>query len=153
MTSHGDHALDVIVAERACERLLYEYARCIDRGDAADVAELFTDDAVWLADDIDMRGREAIRKAFSGRQSVTRRQSRHVITNVLVDLTSNDEAQGVAYLVNYRHDSATGTAEHPAPADHPKLVGEYHLEFRHVDGAWRIASLRFDVAFLRSRPG
>ena len=58
MTSHGDHALDVIVAGRACERLLYEYARCIDRGDAADVAELFTDDAVWLADDIDMRGRK-----------------------------------------------------------------------------------------------
>src|SRR4029450_9791894 len=103
MTSHGDHALDVIVAERACERLLYEYARCIDRGDAADVAELFTDDAVWLGDDIDMRGREAIRKAFNGRQSVTRRQSRHVITNVLVDLTSSDEAQAVAYLVNYRH--------------------------------------------------
>jgi hypothetical protein len=103
MTSHGDHALDVIVAERACERLLYEYARCIDGGDAADVAELFTDDAVWLADDIDMRGREAIRKAFNGRQSVTRRQSRHVRP--------------------------------------------------FADGAWRIATLRFDVAFLRSRPG
>ena len=58
---------------------------------------------------------------------------------------------GIAYLINYRHDSSSGQAEHPAPADHPKFVGEYHLTFRKVDGEWKIATLRFDLAFLRRR--
>lgn len=152
MENYGEHVLGVIVAERACERLLYEYARRVDRGEAADIADLFTHDGVWFgADGTGMHGRDAIREAFTQRQSLTRRQSRHVITNVLVDVRSDDEAEAVAYLVNYRHDSTTGTAEHPAPSDHPKFVGEYHLVFRHVDGEWRIASLRFDLAFLRTR--
>jgi SnoaL-like domain len=99
---------------------------------------------VWTAET------PSVRRSRDGK-SVTRRQSRHVITNVLVDVGSDDEAEAVAYLVNYRHDSTTETAEQPAPADHPKFVGEYHLVFRHVDGQWRIASLRFDLAFLRTR--
>jgi hypothetical protein len=72
-----------------------------------------------------------------------------VITNVLIAVTSPTDATGIAYLINFRHDSPTGVAEQPAPADHPKFVGEYHLTFRVDDGAWKIATLRFDLAFLR----
>jgi hypothetical protein len=35
----------------------------------------------------------------------------------------------VAYLVNDRHDSTTGTAEHPAPADRPKLVDRQKIDY------------------------
>ncbi|MET0146480.1 MAG: nuclear transport factor 2 family protein [Ilumatobacteraceae bacterium] len=141
-----------LVAERSCERLMYTYAQLVDFGGAAGIADLFTTDGVWLgADGGAMRGQAAIREAFSRRQGLTRRQSRHVITNVLVDVRSPDEAEGIAYLINYRHDSQSGVAEHPAPADAPKFVGEYHLSFRKDAAGWRIATLRFDLAFLRSR--
>jgi uncharacterized protein (TIGR02246 family) len=146
------HEIDRLVAERACERLLNEYARRVDSGTASAVADLFTDDGVWLgADGGGMHGRDEIREVFSRRQALTRRQSRHVITNVLVEVVSPTDATGTAYLINYRHDSSSGQAEHPAPADHPKFVGEYHLTFRKVDGEWKIATLRFDLAFLRRR--
>ena len=57
------------------------------------------------------------------------------------------------YLVNFRHDSRTGVAEKPAPADVPKYVGEYHLTFRRVDGTWLFHTLELDLAFIRdSRP-
>ncbi|MCU1343934.1 MAG: nuclear transport factor 2 family protein, partial [Acidimicrobiia bacterium] len=85
------------------------------------------------------------------REKLTRRQSRHVMTNVLVDVKSPDEAGGIAYLINYRHDSTQEEAEHPAPANHPKFMGEYHLAFRRVEAQWLIASLRFNLAFLRRR--
>jgi uncharacterized protein (TIGR02246 family) len=148
---------DRLADERACERLMYEYARVVDSGQASKMAELFTEDGTWTAGDGRvLEGREQIRAAFTARQHLARRQSRHVITNLIVDVHSENEASGICYLVNFRHDSATGTAEKPAPAAAPKFVGDYHLTFRRDAGNWRIASLRFDLAFLRrsgSGPG
>jgi uncharacterized protein (TIGR02246 family) len=148
---------DRLLAERACERLMYEYARLVDTGQASRMEELFTEDGTWTgADGMVLDGRRQIGAAFTARQSLARRQSRHVITNVLVDVHGEGEASGVCYLINYRHDSATGTAEKPAPAGAPKFVGDYHLTFRLVEGDWRIASLRFDLVFRRPpgpRPG
>jgi uncharacterized protein (TIGR02246 family) len=142
--------IDQLLAARACERIMLEYARAVDSGRASGIADLFTDDGEWIgADGRGMRGRQEILRAFTAREGLTRRQSRHVITNVLVDVEGPDTARGVAYLINYRHD-ATGTeAAHPAPADHPKFVGDYHLTFRRVGGRWYLETLRFDLAFLR----
>jgi hypothetical protein len=144
--------LQRIISEHACERLLYEYARLVDSGRASGIPDLFTDDGVWTgADGRSMDGRADMVAAFSGREALARRQSRHVITNVIVDVSDDDEATGIAYLINYRHDAADGIAENPSPAGHPKFVGDYHLRFRRVEGTWRIASLQFDLAFLRRR--
>jgi uncharacterized protein (TIGR02246 family) len=143
--------LELMWAERACERLVYRYAWLVDSGEAAGIADLFTEDGVWKAGDGEpMRGREGIRAGFTARQAITRRQSRHVMTNVLIDV-DGDTATGRVYLVNYRHDSKTGVAERPAPSDAPKFVGEYDLTFRRVDGEWLIDTLDLDLAFLRRR--
>ena len=58
-----------------------------------------------------------------GRAELTRQLE---LAGVDVD---GDEATGVAYLVNYRHDSESGVAESPAPADVPKYVVEYRDRF------------------------
>lgn len=144
--------LELVLAERACERLVLRYARLVDSGHASEIADLFTDDGEWIgADGRGMHGKEAIRAAFTSRQGLTRRQSRHVMTNVLIEVEGSDVATAVVYLINFRHDSGDGVAAHPAPADHPKFVGDYHLTFRRVAGEWLIATLRFDLAFLRTR--
>lgn len=141
-----------MLAERECERLVYRYAWLVDSGEAARVADLFTDDGVWAAGEGEpMRGRDGIRAGFTARQAITRRQSRHVMTNVLIDVTGPDTASGRVYLVNYRHDSPSGVAERPAPSDAPKFVGEYNLTFRRVEGQWLFATLDLDLAFLRRR--
>jgi ketosteroid isomerase-like protein len=150
MASMIEDDISRLLAERACERLVYRYARFVDSGEAARVADLFTDDGVWIgADGRSMNGQDEIRAAFAGRQGLTRRLSRHVMTNVLIDVLNESEASGTAYLINYRHDGSGGTVEKPAPARHPKFVGDYHFGFRGVENEWRIASLRFDLVFLR----
>ena len=147
-----DGELGRIVAERACERLVSDYAWFVDSGAAGRVADLFTEDGEWVgADGRGMHGNQEIRDAFTGRQAITRRQSRHVITNVRIDLDGSDRAVGTAYLVNYRHDAQGDTAAKPAPGDHPKFVGDYHFTFRRTAAGWRIETLRFDLAFLRTR--
>ena len=95
-----------------------------------------------------MVGQDQIRAGFSARQEVTRRQSRHLCTNVLVRV-QGDEATSLCYLLNFRHDSRTGVAESPAPAGLPKYVGEYHDRFVRTPMGWRFASRRCELAFLR----
>jgi hypothetical protein len=148
----GLDPLETMFAERACEKLMYRYAQAVDFGEASRIADLFTEEGVWLgADGRGMNGRGEIFAAMSRRQELKRRQSRHVMTNVLVDIESATRGNGVAYLMNYRHDSDTGVAEKPAPAAPPKFVGEYHLSFACVDQQWLIEHLRFDLVFLRQR--
>jgi uncharacterized protein (TIGR02246 family) len=147
----ANDAIHRLLDERACERLVIDYTHFVDLGEAARIADLFTDDGVWEADGVRMDGRDAIRAGFGARQRVTRRTSRHVCTNLAVTLTGPDEATGLSYLVNYRHDSKTGTAELPAPVGHPKFVGEYHDRFVRTADGWRIAHRRCTLSFVRAR--
>jgi hypothetical protein len=102
-----------------------------------------------------MQGRDTIASVFAGRQGLTRRTSRHVCTNVLVDVAADgNTATASTYLMNYRHDGADGQAANPAPANHPKFVGTYYDRFERTPEGWLIAERRFEMAFLRksSRP-
>jgi uncharacterized protein (TIGR02246 family) len=151
MTGLGEQVRQ-LVDERDCQRLVHEYAWLVDSGAASGVADLFTEDGVWTgADGRGMDGRDEIRAGFARREGLARRQSRHVMTNVRVDPVGADHAVGTAYLINYRHDSTTDVAARPAPADHPKFVGDYHFTFRRTPAGWRMESLRFEIAFLRER--
>ncbi len=134
--------------ERACERLITRYTHLVDFGEAPAIADLFTADGVWRTDEFAMRGRDEIRAGFERRQGVTRRLSRHVCTNMLIDV-DGDTATGLCYLVNYRHDSGTGEAERPSPADVPKFVGEYRDRFVRTPDGWRFAERYCEMAFVR----
>jgi hypothetical protein len=140
-----------ILAERECARLITEYARRVDFGEASGIADLFTLDGVWESEGLRMEGQEAIRAGFARREGVTRRVSRHVCTNVAIDMLSDDEAHGRCYLINYRYDRREGDDPAlPAPAGLPKFVGEYHDRFVRTVAGWRFAHRRCTVAFVRS---
>jgi hypothetical protein len=143
--------LERLVAERACERLIVEYCRRVDFGQAAGIADLFCEDATWEGVDLLLTGREQIRDWFIKREGVTRRVSRHVCTNVAIDVVSADEAHSLCYMINYRHDRREGDQSLPVPAEVPKFVGELHDRFRHTLGGWRFAARRVEVSFVRQR--
>ncbi len=143
--------LQQILAERACERLIVEYCRRVDFGEASGIADLFTDDGRWEGTDLVLEGREQIRAWFEKREGVSRRVSRHVCTNVAVALASETEASSLCYMINYRHDRREGDEALPVPAEVPKFVGELHDSFRLTDDGWRFASRLVTVAFVRRR--
>lgn len=140
--------LQRLADERECEALIIKYTHLVDFGAASEIADLFTEDGTWRAPDFAMEGRDGIRAGFERREGVTRRQSRHVCTNIAVTI-DGDEATGLCYLVNFRHDSPTGQAEKPAPAGLPKFVGEYHDRFVRTDEGWRFIDRFCDMAFVR----
>ena len=143
--------LDRLLAERACERLIVEYARLVDFGQASKIADLFCPDGEWVGTDLHLRSREEIREWFTRREQVTRRVSRHVCTNIAVQVLSADEAQSCCYMINYRHDRQEGDLDLPVPVREPKFVGELHDRFRHTPEGWRFASRRVEVSFVRRR--
>ncbi len=138
-----------MLVERSCEQLLYRYSRAVDFGHASRLADLFTEDGTWEADDLVLSGRAQIRAHFTRREQVTRRVSRHVCTNVWIDVVSPTQAQGLCYFLNFRHDRADGDESLPVPARLPKYSGEYHDDFVLTADGWHIARHHVDVTFLR----
>ena len=143
--------LQRLLVERACERLIVEYCQFVDFGNAGRIAELFTHDGEWHGTDLILTGREEIRDWFVRREGLTRRVSRHVCTNVGVDILSEDEAESSCYMINYRHDRRDGDTSLPLPAEHPKFIGELHDWFQRTADGWRFTRRQVDVTYVRVR--
>ena len=134
--------------ERACERLVVDYTHLVDFGDGERVAELFAEAAVWEAGAIRFEARDALRAMFRGRQEMVRRRSRHVCTNLAIDVIDAERATGRVYLQLYRHDfEADPTPGEVAPGGPPVAVGEYLDEFVRTTEGWRFARRRAALAF------
>jgi hypothetical protein len=136
--------LSRLLAEHACAALITRYTHLVDEGRASGVADLFTAEGVWASPEATLEGQDAIRAAFLRREQSGRR-SRHVCTNVAIDVEDEDHATGLCYLTLYRTD-AEGT---PARGTAPDLVGVYRDRFVRTDDTWRFAERRTEVTFVR----
>jgi ketosteroid isomerase-like protein len=141
--------LQRLLIERACGRLVAQYCHVIDHGEAARVAELFTEDGVWASPENTMTGRAAILKGFTNRQNNKGRMSRHVCNNLLLDVIDENTASGVVYLTLYRHDAEEG--RRTSPAQPPAVVGEYRDRFRNTADGWRFERREIVVSFAPSK--
>ncbi|MFD9124695.1 nuclear transport factor 2 family protein [Kitasatospora sp. NPDC059571] len=146
MTDDGDlHAMDRMLAERACERLVLEFVRRLDLGEPGSVAELFTPDGVWEwpYDGRRVEGRAALRAHFASRPAD--RQSRRMCSNVLITVDSPDTASGTTYFATYRVDGFTPGSL--VPPRLPANVGHYEDTFRRIDGTWLLHTRRLVLPF------
>jgi hypothetical protein len=136
--------LEVLLIERACERLIYEFFEAIDVRNDRHLENLFTPDATYarpIEPNTIISGREAIVKAFVARPGG--RVARHITSNVRITVDSTERARGVSRVV-----LITGPDE---PAAHPQfgyqadarqLVGEFDDEFVKTPEGWRFSSRR-----------
>jgi ketosteroid isomerase-like protein len=138
--------IETLEIERECERLVTRYCHHCDHGEAARVADLFTEDGIWESPEAKLVGRDQIREGFQRRQDMKERMSRHVCNNLLVDVVNENEAEGTVYLTLYRHDGEAGRPF--APLDGPVMVGEYRDHFLKTDEGWRISRRTVVVSFL-----
>ncbi|MFB6779324.1 nuclear transport factor 2 family protein [Streptomyces sp. NPDC056352] len=136
--------LELLLAERACGRLVIEFVRRLDLGEPGTVAELFTPDGTWEwpVGGRRVEGREALRAYFDGRPAD--RLSRRMCTNILVTVDSATSASSTTYFATYRVDGRGDGLPLPRL---PANVGHYEDTFRKVDGVWLIASRTTFLAF------
>jgi SnoaL-like domain len=133
-----------LVIERACEQLCIEYARLVDFRDYDNFAELFAADAV-LQVGRRLEGKPAIRASMLQRSEDVR--SRHVITNIFIEVLDAQSARGIAYLTLYRHVGPSSARYDPIASTQPTAVGHYEDRYIRTDAGWRFKSRILHVAF------
>lgn len=121
-------------AEADCARLIALYANLNDAARWDEVAALYAEDGVMVrptAPDAPVTGRAAILAAFQARPP---RVTRHVCSNVVIEVESADSARGESAMLLF-----TGG---PAP-----LVGSFHDRFVRTADGWRFAERRGSLLF------
>jgi len=136
-----------LLIERACERLMIEYCHLVDHGEAARIADQFTEDGVWCSSENTMTGRAEIARGFQRRQDNTGRMSRHVCSNPLIEVIDKGRARGVVYLTLHRDDGPVGRRS--SPMNLPEVVGEYRDTFALTHEGWRFSRRDVVADFVR----
>jgi ketosteroid isomerase-like protein len=125
-------------AERACERLILDYAALNDAGDWPAVAALYTENGRMsrpTAPDNFVEGRDAILAAFLARPA---RTTRHICANLRVTVTSDTSAIATSQILLF-----TGAEQAP-------LVGSYADVFVLTNKRWRFTERRGSLDFPES---
>lgn len=124
--------IDRLIAEQDIARLITRFGLLNDAGDWSGVAAMFTEDATFIrpAGGDPVVGREAIHASFASRPP---RKSCHLITNIVVDVVSQDEARARSTLMLYA--APAGAQEAGSPA----LIGGFNDRLVRTGTEWKFA--------------
>lgn len=129
--------------ERACERLIYGFARALDRYDYDAALQLWAEDGVLALPGQDHAGHAALRDWMLRREKDM--ICRHVVTNLLVDVQDDRTAAATALCSTYRVRGWRG--REPGPMMPPAYVVDYSDTFIRPPGrGWLFARRVVSVA-------
>ena len=138
-------AAERLEIERACERLIYEYSRALDLGDMSAAADFFAENGSMarpMMPDAVIQGRETIRASLLTRPKTL--LTKHLATNVMVDVESRTSASGLSYLTMI---STTPPPDGKPPyvSQGPIYFGEFKDKFVRENGAWKFLERRGSI--------
>lgn len=127
--------------------VLSSWALGFDERDVQRMVDAFTEDASMEIDIAGIEtkgpfvGRDAVIKDMTDHQELEKYQTRHVVTNAVIDPRGDDEADVTSYLTLLVVDDHVTTLQ---------ATGVYRDRFVRVDGRWRIArrDLHLDAHYL-----
>ncbi len=123
--------------EAECRNLVLAFGRGMDDGDAAGAAALFAADGVWDRQGELVTGPQAIRAAIEKRPKY--RLTRHIFTNLVINVIDGNRAEGRAYYTVYLHDGPPPDGGPlPRPLGGPERMGDYLNKFVRTAEGWRI---------------
>jgi len=121
--------MEAVLLRAMVDAVLADWAWHLDHGDYAAVAELFTEDALFVTGAVELRGRSAIEHRYTEREHV--RTTRHTYSGLRVSVAEEDyrtdsdtppaRVRAVSTWVNY-------AVNGPAPVDDVGvyLVADFH---------------------------
>jgi hypothetical protein len=129
--------------ERACTRLVLQFAKLNDDLDHQALADLFVDDCVFVRP-LDRAhpyyGKDKVHAIFRDRKA---RLTRHVMTNILITVDSESEAHGNSYVTML----SAPDPDEPWPREGEGIfVGAFDDVFVKTAGGWKFKSRVGNVA-------
>ena len=129
--------------ERACARIVHAYAKHADFGEAKEAAALFAESGrLEMPTGQVFAGPDAVRTRLA--QQPESQVSRHVISNVLIEVVDANRASGTCYLTLYR---GTRHGSGALPLEAPFLVGHYEDRFVLTPDGWKFALRKLKTTF------
>jgi SnoaL-like domain len=123
--------------KHACEQLVYAYSRALDLSDMSGAADFFAENgsiARPMTPDQVVHGRETIRASLLTRPKNL--LTKHLATNVMIQVESRDTATGISYLTMIATvPDAEGTP--PFQSHGPIYFGEFKDRFVREQGVWK----------------
>ena len=138
-------AAERIEIERACERLVYVYSRALDLGDMSAAADCFAEHGTMarpMTPDQIVAGRETIRASLLTRPKTL--LTKHLATNVVIDVESPDAATGLSYLTMIATTPAAD-AKPPFVSAGPLYFGEFKDRYVRENGEWKFLERRGSI--------
>jgi hypothetical protein len=134
-----------IEIERACERVVHAYSRALDLGDTSAAADFFVEHGSLsrpMAPTQIIEGRETIRASLATRPKTL--LTKHLVTNVVIDVLDRDSADGLSYLTMI---ATTPGADMTAPfvSPGPIYFGEFKDRFVREKGVWKLLERRGSI--------
>jgi hypothetical protein len=138
-------AAERLEIERACERLVHVYSRALDLGDMSAAADCFAEHGSMarpMMPDQVIQGRETVRASLLTRPKTL--LTKHLATNVMIDVESRDAARGLSYLTMI---STTPPADGKPPfvSQGPIYFGEFKDRFVRENGVWKFLERRGSI--------
>ena len=127
-------------AELACSKLCNQFAVFNDAGRHEELVALFTEDGRYARPtdpDNFVSGKAAILVAFKSRPQD--KITRHLITNIVVEITSTKIAKGISYVTLFSGSTNSPVDKFGFKANPVVLIGEYHDEFVLTKAGWRFS--------------
>jgi len=138
-------AIERIEIERACERIVYAYARALDLGDLSAAADFFAEHGSMarpMAPDQIITGRETIRASLLTRPKTL--LTKHLASNVMIEVDSRDAARGLSYLTMISTTPAA-QAQPPFVSQGPIWFGEFQDRYVREHGVWKFLERRGSI--------
>jgi hypothetical protein len=129
--------------ERACTRLILEFAKFNDDWDHQSLADLFVEDCVFarpLDPTHPYYGKDKVHAIFRDRG---RRLTRHIMTNILITPVSATQANGTSYVTMM---SAPNPDEQWPREGEGTFIGTFDDTFVKTDAGWKFKSRSGNVA-------
>jgi hypothetical protein len=138
-------AAEQVEIELACQRVVYAYSRALDLGDMNAAADCFAENGSLtrpMAPEQVIQGREAIRASLLTRPKTL--LTKHLATNVMIDVESRDAARGISYLTMI---STTPPADSKPPfiSTGPVYFGEFKDRYVREKGVWKFQERRGSI--------
>ncbi len=131
--------------EQACQRLSVAFANHVDANRADQLIALFADGGTFERAGTVLAAPDQLRDFLDKRPAD--RTTRHVCTNILIDVADDGTATGVTYFTLFDHEGPA--QEPPLPMNLPAAIGEYHDRYIRTADGWRIAQRVVRAVFRR----
>jgi hypothetical protein len=142
MTATPD--VSAMAIEHACERLVCEFAECVDAQDFAGLRKVFAADAAFARPtdpDNLIRGIDAIVDSYLARPRT--RVTQHLCCNIRISVHSPDRASGSCRVLLFTADASEADAPGKGrQATAHQLVGAFDDRFVLTPEGWRFAERR-----------